>query len=473
MSNPIDRSTLRPANPDSMNTVEQTFVTQAGGIPDGRVRAKSASSRRCQAWLAGGIVMLMVGFSDSADAQPTGFNYDETKVPSFELPDVLTTAAGEPVTTTQQWKEVRRPEILHLFEEHVFGTLPKNAVRLRVRERSSVNNAVNGKALRRELIVSFSDDDNGPAMEILIYTPVHAPGPVPCFLALNFNGNHSIEADPSIHLSESWMREDAKRGNINHRATEATRGSAASRWPVEMIIDRGYGLATIYYGDIDPDFDDGFQNGIHAMLEQNPQQRPANAGGSISAWSWGLSRALDILELDAKVDGRKVAVMGHSRLGKTSLWAGATDERFAMVISNDSGCGGAALSRRCFGETVRRINTSFPHWFCRNHRQYNDNENALPVDHHMLLALMAPRPVYVASAEEDQWADPRGEMLSLYYATPVFELFGKKGLSSDQLPPVNEPIQTDVGYHIRTGKHDVTDFDWTQYLNFADRHLKE
>jgi hypothetical protein len=406
-----------------------------------------------------------------SDVPADEFNYDEAKVPAYTLPELLRAEDGTVIDSAELWNSKRRPEVLQLFKEHVFGTLPKGDVKLRTKVRSENSSVVNGTALRREVTVYFSDDDQGPQMDLLIYTPKDATGPVPAFLGYNFNGNQAIEKDPALHITESWVRNNKEQGIDNNRAGEATRGSEASRWAVEMIVKRGYGLVTIYYGDVDPDFDDGFRNGIHSLMEKGDAPRAGNAGGSISAWAWGLSRALDVLESDSKIDAKKVAVFGHSRLGKTSLWAGATDPRFAMVISNDSGCGGAALSRRRFGETVARINTSFPHWFCLNHREYNNNESALPVDHHMLIALSAPRPVYVASAEEDKWADPYGEFLSLYHAGPVYRLFGKSPLPSETFPEVNHPIMTDVGYHIRTGKHDVTDYDWEQYLLFADRHL--
>ena len=292
--------------------------------------------------------------------------------------------------------------------------------------------------------------------------------PIPAFLGLNFRGNHTIHADPRITLSENWMRPDKEGRVVDNRSTEKSRGTSANRWPVETIIDRGYALATMYYGDIDPDFDDEFENGIHAIFGK-PKE---NEWGSIGAWAWGLSRALDYLELDAQIDGTKVAVLGHSRLGKTSLWAGAQDERFAMVISNNSGCGGAALNRREFGETVKRINTSFPHWFNDRFPTYNDQIGTLPVDQHQLIALMAPRPVCVASAVEDEWADPRGEFLSAKLAGPAWELFGKKGVGVEEMPPVDEPVGEMISYHIRTGKHDVTDFDWNRYLDFADQHVK-
>ena len=419
------------------------------------------------------VTALTLMAATSGYAKPAGFNYDESKVPEYTLPALLTDSAGQPVADAEAWMSKRRPEVLALFQQHVFGHIPETIPKIRTRLRSEVTDALDGIAVRREITVFFTDDDAGPSMDILVYTPANADGPVPCFLGYNFNGNHSVDADPAIHLSTSWVRDDKKRGNINNKATEQTRGTASSRWPMKMIVERGYGVATIYYGDVDPDFDDGFHNGIHAMTEPDRKlDLSGDAGGSISAWAWGMSRALDVLEVDSRIDGNKVAIFGHSRLGKTSLWGGASDQRFAMVISNDSGCGGAALSRRKFGETVQRINTSFPHWFCINHRQYNDNENALPVDNHMLLALIAPRPVYVASAVDDKWADPRGEMLSLFHAGPVYKLFGKTPLPTDELPDVDHPVQNDVGYHIRSGGHDVKYFDWIQYMNFADKHLK-
>ncbi len=428
------------------------------------------------AQLASGVSVAGLALLTSLTCVPAGLaqeaNYDEARVPKFVLPDPLQTESGQPVTSPEHWVGQRRAEVVRLFEQHVFGRLPTGDVMLRTRLRSSVPDAVQGLAHRREVTVYLTPDDAGPKMELLIYTPRDVKGKVPAFLGLNFNGNQAIEADPRLHMTESWVRNNKELGIENNRATEATRGSEADRWDLEQIVKAGYGLVTIYYGDIDPDFDDGFQNGIHAILRKPAAEREGDEGGSISAWAWGLSRALDVLQTDPEIDATRVAVFGHSRLGKTSLWAGATDERFAMVISNNSGCGGAALSKRAFGETVGRINRVFPHWFCVNHRKYNENEQSLPLDHHMLIALAAPRPVYVASAVEDEWADPRGEFLGLYHAGPVYSLFGLQPLPSDVMPELNQPIMTDVGYHIRSGKHDVTDYDWEQFLKFADKHLR-
>lgn len=408
--------------------------------------------------------------------QTNEFNYDEAKVPSYTLPDPLLLDSGHMVKNTAQWRK-RRTEILEQFETHVYGRTPTLRPDMAFHASSRQPGALAGKAVRKQVTVFFSGAKDGPQMDILIYLPTERTGPVPIFLGLNFAGNHAVHKDPGIKLSASWMRAGTL-GVVDNRATEVSRGATANRWAVERILSRGYGLATIYYGDIDPDYDDEFQNGVHPLFYRANQTRPKpDEWGSISAWAWGLSRALDYFESDDEIDHQRVAVMGHSRLGKTALWAGARDERFALVISNNSGCGGAALSRRRFGETVQRINTSFPHWFCDNFAQFNNREASLPVDQHMLVALIAPRPVYIASAEQDRWADPRGEFLAGYHAHPVYRLLGTDGIGSDttlidQMPRLDEPVMNTIGYHIRRGKHDVTDFDWKCYLEFADKHLR-
>jgi len=401
-------------------------------------------------------------------------NYSEQKVPKYTLPNPLKLSDGSRVTDGRTWRTKRRPEILELFRKYVYGRAPITRPENMTFEVFDLEKqALGGLATRKQVTVNFTGEKDGPKMDILIYLPNAAEKPLPAFVLLNFGGNHTIHIDPAIKLSERWMRSKSA-GVVKNRADEKSRGRSSSRFNVEKILKRGYGLATIYYGDIDPDFHDGFKNGVHPVFDKLIDgERAPDAWGSICAWAWGLSRAMDYFESDENIDNKRVAVLGHSRLGKTALWAGARDERFAFVISNNSGCGGAALSRRAFGETVKRINTSFPHWFCENFKQYNGKEDAIPVDQHMLIALMAPRPVYVTSADGDLWADPRGEFLSCRYAGGVYRLLGLRGLRVRQMPALDEPVQEGaIGYHVRSGGHNLTEYDWQRFMDFADKHFQ-
>lgn len=367
-------------------------------------------------------------------------------------------------SSLKEWKKVHRPAIMEFFLNDVYGHYPQKQIEPRFELLEQSDKALGGKAVRKQVAIHLDGMDT-PIL-LLIYQPAGVKGKVPAFVGMNFKGNHQINIDPEIIIS-------ANAPTGKDLGTDAPRGAASSRWPLEEIVGAGYAVATIYRGDVDPDFDDNFKNGIHPLFYRAGQGKPdAEQWGTIGAWAWGLSRVMDYLEQDKSIDHKRVAVVGHSRLGKTSLWAGATDERFAIVISNDSGCGGAALSARKVGETVAKINKSFPHWFCDNYNKYSDNEEALLVDQQGLIALIAPRPVYVASATEDTWADPEGEFLSALYASPVYELYGKKGLAVSSMPKPEQPsIEGYVGYHIRTGKHDITLYDWQQYIKFANQHF--
>ena len=401
-------------------------------------------------------------------------NYDESKIPDFILPDILVSESKEKISNVDKWEKIRRPEILELFESEVYGKVPDQVVEVKFQVIDIKKDALDGLADRKQIKMIFSGNGKEHSADLLIYLPAKRNSPVPLFIGYNFYGNHTINPDSEIWLTSSWSMNNSIVNIFDNKANELSRGFRTNRWPVSYILSRGYGIANLYYGDIDPDFDDGFQNGIHPLFYKEGQSKPTpDEWGSIGAWAYGLIQAMNYFEEDEDIDHTRVAVMGHSRLGKTSLWAGALDERFAMVISNESGCGGAALSMRRIGETVGRINTVFPHWFNDNFNKYNDNEDVLPIDQHMLIALMAPRPVYIASAKGDPWADPKGEFLSGVFASPVYDLYGIQGLEAQEMPSVNQPVFAgSIGYHIRSGEHDLTYYDWEQFLNFADRFLK-
>lgn len=391
-------------------------------------------------------------------------NYDESRMPKFELPDPLKFQAGKTVTSAADWPK-RRTEILELFQQHVYGQRPETAFQVQYESQALAAGPFGNDVTVNLITLKLRCQERETRLPVLLILP-KSERPVPVFLGPNFQGNYTISHHPEVPLPDGWVPDRLHKGE--HVANEQLRGTAASRWPVKAIVEAGYGLATVYSGDIDPDFDDGFRNGVHYLLEGDDQKAD---WGTISAWAWGLSQVMTYLQTDSRIDGDRVIVIGHSRLGKTALWAGATDSRFAAVVSNNSGCGGAALSRRRIGESVYRINESFPHWFNQKFKEYNDNEDQCPVDQHQLIAAIAPRPVYIASATEDRWADPKGEFQSGVLATPVYQLLGTEGLTLSEFPAPEQPCHSIIGYHLRSGKHDITAYDWQQYLHFADQHL--
>jgi len=419
------------------------------------------------------VLPLLAAAAFLSPQNPPNALYDEAKVPPYVLPDPLVTAAGDRVRDAKTWADARRPEILELYRREVFGRVPAGAPKVSFRVESTDAKALNGRAVRKLVTMVFGQGPGARTARMLVYLPAGARKPVPVFLSLSFGPIQTIHADAGIPLYGQWALEPVSRLVVRMPAEEASRGTGASRWPVEAILARGYGLAAIYYGDIEPDVIGGLRHGVRALALAPGQSEPAaDEWGAIAAWAWSLSRAMDYLETDRDVDARRVAVVGHSRLGKTALWAGAEDQRFALVVSNDSGEGGAAVSRRHFGERTRNLNTSFPHWFCGGFKAYNDREDQMPVESHFLLALVAPRGLYVASASEDLWADPRGEFLAAQRVGPVYELFGKRGLGARAFPASDRSIGRTVRYHVRTGKHDITAYDWEQYLDFADAQWK-
>ena len=416
-------------------------------------------------------------------------NYDESKVPRYELPPLLQLADGRRVRAVGDWEQ-RRLELLDLFSSHVYGRTPvpvprpmstrmvpvdepsaaqRSALPAPPRPHVTVHEAavpaLGGLARRTQLAVSWPEHPDVPPLEVLLYQPSASQSATPVFVGLNFYGNHAIHRDPAIRLSTRWMRRNDQTFTPDNRATERSRGTTASRWPVEAIVEAGCAVMTAYYGDLAPDDPAQVSKGVAPLFAKAVEEIPvAERWGAIGMWAWGLSQMRSLVDDLPGLDPSRVAVMGHSRLGKAALWAGAQDARFAVVISNNSGCGGAALSRRAYGETVGRITSAFPHWFCSRFASYAEREGDLPVDQHQLLALVAPRRLYVASAVEDRWADPRGEFLAAAAVTPVYELWKMQGLGTDAMPPLDTPIGDAVRYHIRTGGHDVTMYDWRQYL---------
>jgi len=381
--------------------------------------------------------------------------YDETLIPHYDLPPLLVSAEGEKIETAQAWKTVRRPQIMSLFSNLIYGRvpIPETPIKTEFVVRKTDPDFMGGKATRKDVLIRLSNENGRVEMLVLIFVPNQAAGPVPAFMKHSFNNTRSddFKAHP---LRPIRLR---------------------NGWPLGKFFERGYAFVAVYQQDLVGHNEVEFSHGIHPLFYKKGQSFPkAHEWGVLSAVAWGAMRAMDYLETDIDIDSNRVAIMGHSKMGKATLWTAAQDERFALAISAQSGCAGAALWRRRSGETLAKMVTRFPYWLCRNAWKFVDREDDLPVDQHMLLACIAPRPVYIHSGVKDTWADARGEYLSAYHASDVYHLLGLKGLTSETSPPVGTAIiKSDVGYHIRQGGHSIEMYDWERFLDFADYHFKK
>jgi len=385
-------------------------------------------------------------------------NYDESKVGTYTLPDPLVLANGKHVRDAKTWFEKRRPEIVKLFEENEYGAVPSRPADMSFDVLEKDAPAFDGKALRRQVTIRFTKDPNGPKMDLLVYVPAAARKPVPLLLSIGFSANsNTVKDDPGVRAGEVWGRD--------HKKVPANQGRAFGGTNVPRLLDAGFGFAAFYYGDVDPDFAEGKPFGVRAVFPGD--------WGAISAWAWGISRAIDYLEIDPQVDAKRIAITGVSRLGKTVMWAGARDTRVALVIASCSGEGGAALSRRNYGETIAHLTapTRYPYQFAANYAKYAEHVDQFPVDANMLVALIAPRPVLLQTGNTDYWSDPKGEFLAAVAAGPVYKLLGKEGLETTEMPPAGKPILHTIGYLMHDGGHGTIPSDWDTYLEFMKMHL--
>ncbi|MEX0586009.1 MAG: acetylxylan esterase [Pirellulales bacterium] len=385
------------------------------------------------------------------------------------LPDPLVGFAGKRIATKEQWNAERRPELKALFQHYMYGYFPSppkvtHTVELTDKE------YFGGKATKKQITLRFGPKET-PPIHLLLVIPNERTTPPPVFIGMNFCGNHQVLKDASIPLPGVWMPNHCA-GCKENRATDEGRGAQEDVWAIEATVTRGYAVATFYCGDVDPDRPD-FTDGVHPHFAKPGKTTPGRHDwGTIAAWAWGMHRAVDYLVTDADVDKSRIVAVGHSRLGKTALLAAAFDERIALCIPHQAGCGGTAPSRGKIGESVKRINDSFPHWFCDEFTAFNDQPARLPFDQHALIALCAPRPVLLTNAVEDTWANPAGQFEMLQAADPVYRLVGSAGLEAKKMPAAEELSDGKLGYYIRAGKHSMTRGDWQIFLKYADRHLR-
>ena len=414
--------------------------------------------------------LLLFAFSVSTRIVVAEARFPEPdRLPSHpELPNPLVLFDGTRVTSKEQWIEKRRPELKALFQNYMYGHLPP-PVKIKSKVQHEDTEAFGGKATLRDVTISFGPPGT-PPIQLLLIVPNARKEPAPVFLGITFCGNHALVSDPAVRLPTVWMYPGP--GVKDHRATEAGRGKQIDVWALEQSIDRGYAVATFYSGDVDPDRPD-VREGIQAHLRAKDAKATDHDYGTIAAWAWGAQRVVDYLCERDDIDRTRIALVGHSRLGKATLLAAALDERIALAIPHQAGCGGTAPSRtnNPKAESVRRINTSFPHWFDGAFKRFNDCTDKLPFDQHCLIALMAPRPILLSNAVEDQWANPSGQFQMLQAADPVYRLLGTTGLKAREMPEVGTCSDGKLGFSLRAGKHSMTVGDWKVFLDFADKHF--
>jgi len=360
-----------------------------------------------------------------------------------KIPNPLAKADGTLIDSSEAWEKTLRPATLELFREHIYGISPTKPVAQKITVIREDPSALQGTAISKEIEIEVTGPKGSMKFKATLFLPKSATQPVPAFIFL-CNRSHQL-LDPA---------------NPNEF------------WPVREIVSRGFATAAFQVSDVDPDDKSKGAKGVRELFNDEPVS--PNAWGTIAAWSWGASRVLDHLVTEKAIDSEKIGVVGHSRGGKAALWAGAEDERFALVISNNSGCTGAAMSRTTRGEKIADINKNFPHWFCENYKKFDGAEEKLPADQHQLIALIAPRLAYVASAADDKWADPEAEFASCQLAKPVYQLFGQTGLEDETFPDVETAYHKgQIGYHLRAGKHDLKLVDWNRFMNFAESHWRK
>ncbi|QHV96484.1 glucuronyl esterase domain-containing protein [Spirosoma endbachense] len=427
-------------------------------------------------FLLSGLLMAF-SFQGTAQQQPANrptlvagipVNYQEDSVGSYILPDLLTCADGQPVTNAKIWTQKRRPELLKLVEEIQFGKMPPRPTEMSFRVFDQATPAFQGKAIRKQVTVYFTRDTSDYKMNLVIYLPKAVKQPAPLLMTISFSAYNQIIDDPGLLVGSIWNREGKK--------IKADKPGNFGKMNVDQFLEAGIGFATVYYGDIEPDFKEGIRYGIRGKYLKPDQAEPApTEWGAISAWAWGLSRAMDYFETDKQIDSKRIALQGASRLGKAVLWTGIHDTRFKLVIASISGEGGAALSRRNFGETINHItdSTRYQYQFAANYHTYGNKVNSLPIDGHTLVALMAPRPLLLQTGSTDYWSDPRGEFLSAVAAAPVYKLFGESGPQPTDTPSANDPslLLNPLGYFMHEGGHTVLPTDWPNLISYMKKYL--